>query len=307
MKQTYEQVAVQWKAAKRPYVKDTTYGIYVYHLNCHILPRFGEGAAPDEDQVQEWADDMLAKGLSVKTVRDALLVLKMVVNYGAKLKVWNREDYSLHLPQVAPSSDRLPVLPINHQKKLVTYLRNNITCQNLGILICLFSGMRIGEICGLQWRDIDLGQREVHVRKTVQRLWMKDEGKTYSGILVGSPKTLSSQRDIPITAEMMRILGPMKKQSKANYYVITDSTKPAEPRYYRDYFKKLLVKLNIPPVRFHALRHSFATRCIESNCDYKTVSAILGHASISTTMDLYVHPGHADKKRAIEKMARQLR
>ena len=89
-------------------------------------------------------------------------------------------------------------------------------------------------------------------------------------------------------------------------FVITNSEEPLETRYLRDYFNRLMADLGLPAVRFHALRHSFATRCIESRCDYKTVSTILGHASLATTMDLYVHPGFDDKKRVIEKMSRGL-
>ena len=97
----------------------------------------------------------------------------------------------------------------------------------------------------------------------------------------------------------MQLLGCLRE-----FYVVSNAPVPLEPRYYRDYFRRLLTKLNIPPIRFHALRHSFATRCIESKCDYKTVSVILGHSSLATTMDLYVHPGYKEKKLAIERMSK---
>ena len=104
----------------------------------------------------------------------------------------------------------------------------------------------------------------------------------------------------------MKIVQPLRKVMADDFYVISNAVTPLEPRYYRDYFRKLLASLGIPPTRFHALRHSFATRCIESKCDYKTVSVILGHSSLATTMDLYVHPGFEEKKRCVNRMAKSL-
>ena len=123
-------------------------------------------------------------------------------------------------------------------------------------------------------------------------------------LTIGTPKTKSSVRDIPVTKPLVQIIRPLLKIVNREYFVVTNEREPLEPRYYRDYFFRTLTGLGIPPVRFHALRHSFATRCIESRCDYKTVSVILGHASISTTLDLYVHPGYTEKKRCIERMNR---
>ena len=94
----------------------------------------------------------------------------------------------------------------------------------------------------------------------------------------------------------------MKKVVKDEYFILTNDTKPTEPRTYRNYYKRLLNKLGIPDIKFHGLRHSFATRCIEANSDYKTVSVILGHSNISTTLNLYVHPNKEQKKKCIDKM-----
>ena len=109
-------------------------------------------------------------------------------------------------------------------------------------------------------------------------------------------------RDIPMIKDLYDLLKPLKKVVKNDYYVLTNDAMPTEPRTYRNYYKKLLNTLNIPPIKFHGLRHSFATRCIESKCDYKTVSVILGHSDISTTLNLYVHPNYDQKKKCIDKM-----
>ncbi len=98
------------------------------------------------------------------------------------------------------------------------------------------------------------------------------------------------------------MLRPLKKIVNGKFYVLTNEKKPTEPRTYRNYYKRMMEQLNIPPLKFHGLRHSFATRCIESNCDYKTVNVILGHSDITTTLNLYVHPNMEQKKRCIDKV-----
>lgn len=304
MSQSFSQIAALWKESKRPYVKQSSYAIYVSLLNLYIVPAFRENSRPREEDVQAFVDGMLADGHALKTVKDTLLVLRMVLRFGTKLGAWPAVDSGVHFPAQAQREKAPAVLSVDQQKRLLAYLRQNPSSKNLGILICLYAGLRIGEICALQWQDLDLGCGVLHVRKTVQRISFADDGVRQNYLLVGPPKTPSSLRDIPLPGALTRMLRPLRRQVSPQYYVVSGSAKPYEPRYYRAYYRRLLARLGISPVRFHALRHSFATRCIQSRCDYKTVSAILGHSSISTTMDLYVHPGLEDKKRAIEKMAR---
>lgn len=106
--------------------------------------------------------------------------------------------------------------------------------------------------------------------------------------------------------ELLKMLRPLKIVN-GKFYVLTNEEKPTEPRTYRNYYKRMMEQLNIPPLKFHGLRHSFATRCIESNCDYKTVSVILGHSDITTTLNLYVHPNMEQKKRCIDKVFKSIK
>ena len=193
------------------------------------------------------------------------------------------------------------------QKKIINYLQENFTFKNLGIYICLSTGMRIGEICGLLWSDIDVENGIIKVRRTVQRIYVIDGETRHTEILIDTPKTKNSIRDIPMTTELYKIIKPLKKVVNNDFYVITNEAKPTEPRTYRNYYERLIKRLGIPKLKFHGLRHSFATRCIESKCDYKTVSVILGHSNISTTLNLYVHPNMEQKKKCIDQMYRALK
>ena len=170
----------------------------------------------------------------------------------------------------------------------------------------LHTGMRIGEICALKWADINLSEATISVNKTLERIYLSDETPSKTEIVISSPKTANSHREIPIGKGLLKILRSIMAVVNSDFYVITNETEPTEPRTYRNYYKHLMESLHLPAMKFHGLRHSFATRCIESNCDYKTVSVILGHSNIATTLNLYVHPNMEQKKKCIDKMLRSL-
>ena len=150
------------------------------------------------------------------------------------------------------------------------------TFPNLGILVCLSTGLRIGEVCALKWSDINMDTGLLHVNRTIERIYIVDSDKPHTEIVINTPKTKNSLREIPLSKELVRIFKSLMKVVNKDYYVLTNNTKPTEPRTYRNYFNKLLKQLDIPRLKFHGLRHSFATRCIESHCDYKTVSVLFG-------------------------------
>ena len=160
--------------------------------------------------------------------------------------------------------------------------------------------MRIGEVCALKWEDVDFNQKVISVKHTVGRVYNCELKSTER--ISSSPKTRNSYREIPISKQLLISLKIVKKTS-VSIFVVGNSTYSKEPRSYRDYFSRLLTRLNIPHIVFHGLRHTFATRCIESQCDYKTVSVILGHSNVATTLNLYVHPNLNQKKKCIERMS----
>lgn len=172
----------------------------------------------------------------------------------------------------------------------MNYVQEYFTFRNLRIYICLSAGIRIGEICALTWDDIDTENGVIYIRKTIQRIYIVENGYRHTELILDTPKTKISIRDIPMNKDLLKMLKPIKRIVNNRFFVLTNDIKPTEPWTYRNYYKKLLLELGIPELKFHGLRHSFATRCIESNCDYKTVSVILGHSNISITLNLYVHP-----------------
>lgn len=302
---TINQITEEWKEEKKKYVKKSTYAAYQLLIQNHIKPYFGDLYEVNEEKVQQFVFDKLDAGLSEKTIRDIIIVLKMILKFGIKNGYLEYAQIDAKFPSKQEKKDP-DVLSKADQKKFMEHLRNNFTFKNLGIFICLSTGMRIGEICGLRWCDVDTVEGVIKVRHTLQRIYIIEGETRHTELLLDTPKTANSVRDIPMSSELLKMLKSLNKVVNENYYVISNDIKPIEPRTYRNYYKKLCKQLDIPELKFHGLRHSFATRCIESKADYKTVSVLLGHSNISTTLNLYVHPNKEQKKKTIDKMLRSL-
>ncbi|MGE8430795.1 MAG: tyrosine-type recombinase/integrase [Sphingobacterium sp.] len=295
-----------WKTNKKPYVKKSSFAAYILLIENHLLPVFGDNFVLEESDVQKFVFKKLEDGLSHKTIKDILIVLKMIMKFGAKNKWLEYTPFDIQFP-TEREKHSIEVLSRADQKKIMNYIQEHFTFRNLGVYICLSAGMRIGEVCALTWEDIDTDSGVINVRQTIQRIYLIEDGKRRTELILDTPKTKNSIREIPISKDLLRILKPFKKIVNPSFFVLTNDAKPTEPRTYRSYYKNLMKELKMPELKFHGLRHSFATRCIESNCDYKTVSVLLGHSNISTTLNLYVHPNMEQKKRAIEQMFKTLR
>lgn len=302
---TIREIALVWKTEKQRYVKQSTYAAYVLILENHILPSLGEKHVLNEKLVQEFVWQKLNNGLSIKSVKDILIVLKMVMKFGVKNEWMTYCEWDIKYPTTEANKE-IEVLTVTNHKKILDFIKQNFTFRNLGIYISLTTGLRIGEICGLKWADIDTEKGTITVKRTIERIYVIDGEQKHTELVVNTPKTKNSCREIPMNRELQAMVKPLRKIVNENYYVLTNEEKPTEPRTYRNYYHRLMKRLNMPKLKYHGLRHSFATRCIESNCDYKTVSVLLGHANITTTLNLYVHPNMEQKKRCINKMLKSL-
>ena len=304
-KKTIREIALAWKEDKQRYVKQSTYAAYALILENHIMPVFGECEALSEELVQEFVLQKLDSGLTTKTVKDILIVLKMVMKFGVKNEWMNYCEWDIKYPTIDTTKE-MEVLTIANHKKILDFIKQNFTFRNLGIYISLTAGLRIGEICGLKWSDMDTVKGTITVNRTIERIYILEGDHKHTELVINAPKTKNSCREIPMSKELLAMVRPLKKVVSPDYYVLTNEVKPTEPRTYRNYYYRLMKHLDIPRLKYHGLRHSFATRCIESNCDYKTVSVLLGHANITTTLNLYVHPNIEQKKKCITKMFKSL-
>ncbi|MEA1849239.1 site-specific integrase [Chryseobacterium sp. MHB01] len=303
-----DKVFLEWCKHKERYVKKSTFSAYVLLYENHIKSEFKNHINVSELEVQEFTHKKLEQGLSQKSIKDILIVFKMILRFGVKYNLMKvSTDWNIQYP-TQRITEKMEVLSRQDQKKIMDYIKEHFTFRNIGIFISLSTGMRIGEVCSLTWEDIDTENQVIIIRKTIQRIYVIDrENNTRkTEVLIDTPKTKNSCREIPMTKDLYTILKPMKKLMNPEFYVLTNDEKPTEPRSYRSYYKNFMQKLNLPAIKFHGLRHSFATRCIEGNADYKTVSVLLGHSNISTTLNLYVHPTDEQKRTVINNVFKKL-
>lgn len=303
----FKEAYKEWAARKRRQVKESTMAAYLLIAENHLIPFFGGSDAEkiNRKMVQRFVDERLDAGLSSKYIHDMLIVLKMIVRFVSDeyerpvLDNWKvvfptkNTDTGHKLERYTPAEFR----------EIVDTALNNPSSRNLAILIALCSGMRIGEICALRYEDIDLDRRVIKVSKTIERVYMVEGGerKGATRIIIGEPKTASSRREIPIMRDIYPLVKKFAAIAKPDYYVCSLSDKYVEPRTFRNYYRRfILEKVGLKEcVKFHGLRHTFASTLIENKVDVKTVSSILGHSDISTTLNVYVHPSEETKRNAI--------
>ena len=295
-----------WMQKKKDYIKESTYSNYSNIISNHIIPDLGNIKLFNLNNklIQEYLINKYKTGrldgnggLSNKTIRDIIAVVKSSLKYAIKEEMINNINLDFIYPKIG-NKDKIYIMPKKDQEKLITYIKQNENTRNLGILLSLYSGIRIGELCALQWRDIDFRSNILHINKTLQRIYIKDNKESISKIIITSPKTHNADRDIPLNKEFSEILKKYKTES--DNYILSNCDKWIEPRTYRRYFKKCLNKAKVNEINFHGLRHTFATNCIKLGVDYKTVSELLGHANVNITLNLYVHPQMSQKKKCID-------
>lgn len=297
-----------WLDGKKAAVKFSTYIRYKNLIEHHIDPYFGRFKIGQirRQMVQEYMTYLLQSGrldqtggLSPKTVEDILHILKDVFRFAQSCGVECNCGFDWLM--VHKEDKRIRVLsPVEEQSLLRVLLDNTDSCK-LGVLLAMYSGIRLGELCALQWKDISLREQVVIIRKTMQRLQKaeKDE-QAKTQVFITSPKSFHANRTIPLTDFLVRQMEPFAAGPET--FLLSGSGIPVEPRTVQNRFHTYLKAGRISGATFHTLRHTFATRCVENGFDIKTLSEILGHSSVKITLDRYVHTSLEQKKRNMQKM-----
>lgn len=302
---TYKKHVIKWLNEKKSYVKESTYANYSYIVYNYIIPYVGNYNVKklNKKVFQDLILNLHEKSLSNKTIKDIIMVIKSSLR-----KVFEENKIkSFSLKLVYPKEKNIKtmnVLSKNEQHILMEYIIKNISDKNVGILLSLLCGLRIGEVCALKWENIDLENKIIHITKTIQRIYIKENNTILSKVVITNPKTIKSNRDIPINDFMYEKLINLRKND--NVFVLSGNAQYIEPRTYRNYFTKILKSLNLRHFKYHALRHTFASNLISLKIDYKTVSELLGHSNISLTLNLYVHPSNQDKLECIDILTKNI-
>ena len=301
-------LAELWMRTIKPQVKGSTYIKYANSLKNYILPKFNTTKISNLSYVslEEYASQLLTtggsqrKGLSPKTVSDIMSIIRAIIHFacrhGYDVKL---VENSVAIKQITRTMD---VLSRAEQIQLQTFLMSNINNRNLGLLLCLFTGIRVGEVCAVKWDDISLTERQIYIHRTMQRLQCEPGYASKTKVIITTPKSNCSIRKIPIPDSMIDLIAT-EFLNRNGYLLTGHDSKYVEPRTMQNHFKRVLKECQIRDLKFHVLRHTFATRCVELGFDIKSLSEILGHASVNITMNRYVHPTMDLKRENMNKLS----
>lgn len=309
--ETFESLSKEWLQTQEPQLKASSIAKYSNIMRSYLIPRFGDKEIDSipRSEIVQLSRDLLtsggvrANGLSPKTVNSTLSVLKNIFEFAAREKNLQMADIS----DIAVKQTQKPIriLSRNEQTRLSRYLCVEPSLCHLGILLCLYTGLRIGEICALKWEDICVGEQYLYVHQTMQRIQVSGAAEKKTQVVIQTPKSDCSIRKIPIPNEVLHLLLPARKNDDA-FFLTGLAHSFVEPRSMENRFKAIAKECEIDNVNFHALRHTFATRCIELGFDIKSLSEILGHANVNITLNRYVHPSMELKQKNMNMLSELL-
>ena len=295
----FEKVTQEWLLFKKHSIKESIYSNYNYIINSYLNNKFERKRLNYflKYDINEYVDDLETE-LSNKTIRDIILVLKAILKFAERKYNVNFKLDLISMPSL--QKKELQVFSEREIKKIVKECINLGEIRYIGILISIYTGMRIGEVCALKWENIDLNKKLINVTQTLQRVTSADK-KTK--VIISSPKTKASERKIPIPSILYEELKKRSSEYTKETYVITgEENKFLEPRSYQYIYKKVLENAKLKYRSFHCLRHTFATRCVRVGMDVKALSELLGHSNVNITLNRYVHSSYDCQKKYMDKL-----
>ncbi|MBO0471761.1 site-specific integrase [Enterococcus sp. DIV0242_7C1] len=286
-------------------IKSTTFYNYYRLINKHIIPAMGTFRLHtlQRENIQQFINYLVDINLSSGTIRNIFNILKKSLREAAIQNFLEQNPCdNVVLPKFKRSKIR--ALNIVQQQKLEIRAFQSTDCSP--VIIALYTGMRIGEISGLKWSDIDFDSNQLYVRRTFYRVLDEENPFSKTKIASGTPKSSESERVIPIADNLKRYLMEKRKTANSEYVISNRKGSAAEPRLINYRFKKLIKEAEIDDVHFHILRHTFATRCLEKGIDVASLSRLLGHQSTKMTLDTYTDSMFEKRQEAMETLDKML-
>lgn len=314
MDRTFKGIAAEWIAEQSGMLKPTSINRYRFLLERHIIPKFGNLTIRQitTEKIRKFIVDMSESGridngggLASSTVNDMLILIKSILGY-VELKY----NVPIHIGKIRILQTQQAKSRFYSTKDINTlitaawnrYALDHSDLRCMGVLLCIYTGVRISELCALRWEDIDLKHGILYINSSLQRIRTEDYAKKTT-LILGAPKTEKSTRIIPLKSNILEELQAIQPLYQRNAFLLSGKTdKMIEPRNMQYYFKQMQISAGIEPLCFHSLRHTFASACIQSGMDVKTLSEILGHSNVNTTWSYYVHSSMDQKLKQIEAM-----
>jgi len=281
-------------------IKSSTLSVYRRYMVSYIEPYFRDTPYKNlsSDKLQAFIAELMDSGLAPVTVQAVYSFLK------AGLKPSGKDAmFDVSLPKRV--KQEVEYLSVDEQRRVEAAAMAAKPPFGIGIILAFYTGIRVGELCGLMWEDVDFERKTLHVRRTLQRI-REANGNKKTKIIITPPKSPTSVRDIPLPGFLLELLRQRKEAVQGEYVLSYDNGRHLEPRYVQSHFKSVLKAANVRDVNFHTIRHTFATRALENGFDVKALSEILGHSSATVTLDKYAHVLDEHKRNLMEKMAGNL-
>ncbi|MBQ7974421.1 MAG: site-specific integrase [Clostridia bacterium] len=309
-KMTFGEALFLWLESNKIKQKTQTYSKYLQLINTQIMPSIGQIKLSRINYViinQYISEKSISGNLNTKEALSPSYIqtICFIIESTIRFCVENNLCSPISGKIVRPAKVRkdIKILSFEEQRILERILLTDINETKVGILLSLYAGLRVGEVCGLRWENIDLENGIIHIDSSVERIKNinKQKGSSKTVLILSDTKSDTSNRTIPISNILQKIL--LKNKQNNNRFVIEGKTYPyADPRTLQYAFKKCLKQGALPEINYHALRHTFATRCVEAGVDIKSLSEILGHSNVNITLNTYVHSSLEQKKLQIEKL-----
>lgn len=306
----FSEVLCLWEQSNRVRLKGGSEQRYDYLIKTHIMPELGglKLSQITATTVNTFLNNKLNNGrldgtggLSPSYVGSIMIIVNSAISFAVAEQMCPPLRTPIYKPQT--EKNELEILSVEEQTLIEQYVRTNLSPTSIGILISLYTGLRIGEVCALSWNDIDLTNNVIHVRHTVARV--KNDPKDSNAktrLIIDEPKTKASKRDIPIPSILLPAILEYRSISSSDY-LVSDNAAFVSPRTYEYRYHRVLDCCGVAPINYHALRHTFASRCIAVGVDVKSLSEVLGHGNSAITLNTYVHSSIDLKRCQLEKLA----
>lgn len=293
---TVEELLIIWLEYKRIEIKKSSISTYTRKIETYILPAFGKCLLNDITirNVSQFIIKLL-ETLSNKTVIDIKTIFQSALDFAYKQ---NFADRKIEIPTPAHVKTEVETFNSKEQQKIIDYIYENMSNRNFLIILSLGTGIRVGELCALKYRDI---KKICMINRTIQRIKNIDSGETKTCLHIGTPKSKLSLRPVPINESILKIFQLIYNKEKEDCYILTNSKEFSEPRLLEKHFKTLLQECNIEYKKFHTLRHTFATTALRCGVDIKTLSEIMG-LSVKVLISTYLHSDLDEKVKSMEKI-----
>lgn len=316
----FQEYALYWlEVVTQPSVKQSTYSLYFRMIQRHIIPAFGDISLENitETHIRDFINDKLTDGrlngsggLSEKTVRELLSLLNSILKAANSAGLIQANPLrNIKRPKLL--NDEMRVFSHREQRRIERAVIDLGEDAYLGITLCLYTGLRVGELCALRWRNVNFERRTLTVAATLQRIQSTKPSHSKTEIIIDAPKSRRSFRTLPLTTCMTQKLRtyyaslPNCRKTPDDFVFNLpgpEGNRFIEPRLFGKYFHQVLRQARVKNANFHALRHTFATRCVELNMDIKSLSEVLGHSSVSITLNKYVHSFLEQKRKGMAKL-----